>query len=145
MSRLVGVKRARKRASGRNDALDRHVVSAISGTVDVVHVIGRSNIDAMVKRRSGLLRRRYSKTVRKAQMLGIVGYITPAARRSAFYARFVHDGTRYITARPFHDLAVAEAAISHSRRMRKALSSAISTSGSPSSLARNGRGKVGGI
>jgi hypothetical protein len=144
MTRASGFKGARSRARARPDILDKQATLAITETVDVVHRTGRTNIDAMVKRRTGLLRRRYRKTVRKAQILGLVGYFTASARRAAFYARFVHDGTRYITARPFHDLAVAEYETSHSRRMRKALRQSLALA-SPSRLGRSGRGRVRGI
>ncbi len=141
MSRARGFRGARRRAKARPGLLDKVTVDAIGDTVDAVHGAGRANIAAMVKRRSGLLRRRYSKTVRKAKQTGLVGYITRSARRAAFYARFVHDGTRYTSARPFHDLAVAEQAPKHKRRMRRALSLAAG----PSSLGRNGRGRVRGV
>ena len=144
MSKLRGVSGARKRAKQRPDALGGFVNVAISETVNAVHHAGRANIDAMVKRRRGVLRRRYSKTVRKPVFTGFVGYITAKSRRAAFYARFVHDGTKTATARPFHDLAVAEQERRHSQRMRGALKKSISASG-PSGLARTGRGKVRGL
>lgn len=125
MSRLKGATKARARARQRPDILDRQTVAAISDTVDDVHQAGRANISNMVKRRSGLLRRRYRKSVRKQTKTGKVGYITKSAQRAAFYARFVHDGTKFITARPFHDLAVAQAEGAHVRRMRRALGSTI--------------------
>lgn len=125
MSRLRGVKRARANARARPDILDQLSVKAITETVDAVHQAGRANIDSMVKRRRGLLRRRYGKSVRKSQKLGMVGYVTKAARRAAFYARFVHDGTKTAASRPFHDLAVAEQDGPHNRRMRNALSHTI--------------------
>lgn len=121
MSRLRGVKRARARAKRRPDALDRLVVAAISETVDDVHQAARTNIDSMITGRSGLLRRSYRKRVRKRQKTGAVGYLTRAARKKAFYARFVHDGTKNSSAKPFHDLAVAQGAASHARRMKRAL------------------------
>ncbi len=145
MSRLKGVKKARARARQRPNILDQKTVSAISETVDAVYQEGRTNIDTMVTRRSGLLRRRYSKAVRKRQKLGLVGYITKSARRKAFYARFVHDGTRFAPARPFHDLAVATQEAPHSLRMRKALRQTMSTAAAPSSLAKTGRGNVRGV
>lgn len=145
MSRLKGVAGARARARARPDILDQKIVVAISETVEAVHQAGRSNIDSMVKRRSGLLRRRYRKQVRKSQKTGLVGYISKSARRAAFYARFVHDGTRYATARPFHDLAVADQQHPHSRRMKAALRRTITTAAGPSGLARNGRGRVRGV
>lgn len=141
MSRVKGFKGARARARRRPDELDAHVEGAIAETVEAVHRTGRSNIDAMVKRRSGLLRRRYRKQVRGGQLAGVVGYISASARRAAFYARFVHDGTKYAAARPFHDLSVAQHAASHSRRMHRALR----TIAGPSGLARNGRGRVRGV
>lgn len=121
MSRLKGVSGARRRARRRPTVLDQKVVSAISDTVDDVHREGRLNIDAMVQRKTGLLRRKYRKYVRKQTKTGQVGYLTPSARRSAFYARFVHDGTKAAGARPFHDLAVLQHEAAHRRRMRRAL------------------------
>lgn len=125
MSRLKGVTKARARARQRPDILDQKTQAAISDTVDEVHQAGRANIDSMVKRRSGLLRRRYRKQVRKNTKTGLVGYITKSAHRAAFYARFVHDGTKFATARPFHDLAVAQTEGAYVRRMRRALGSTI--------------------
>lgn len=125
MSQLKGVKKARARVRKLPDALDQKAVSAISDTVTEVHKAGRANIDNMVKRRSGVLRRRYMKSVRKQTKTGKVGYISKAARRAAFYARFVHDGTKLAAARPFHDLAVAETEGAYVRRMRRALGSTI--------------------
>jgi hypothetical protein len=145
MSRLKGTKQARARARQRPDILDQKTVAAISDTVDEVHQAGRNNIDNMVKRRKGLLRRRYTKSVRKAKKVGLVGYITKSARRAAFYARFVHDGTKFAASRPFHDLAVAEQEGPHKRRMRSALQKTISGAASPSGLAKTGRGKVSGV
>ena len=78
-------------------------------------------------------------------MIGLVGYISRVARRSAFYARFVHDGTATAEALPFHDLALAEQDAPHRRRMNKALSQVISGTAGPSTLAKTGRGKVTGV
>lgn len=125
MSRLKGVAKARARARKRPDFLDQKTVAAISETVDEVHRLGRANIDSMITRRSGLLRRRYRKTVLKRTKTGKVGYFTRSAQRAAFYARFVHDGTKFATARPFHDLAVAQTEGAYFRRMRRALGSTI--------------------
>jgi len=145
VSRLKGVAGARRRARARADLIDDNAIEAIGETVDAVHRAGLANIDNMIKRRSGRLRRRYRKTIRKTKGQGLVGYISAAARRDAFYARFVHDGTRYILARPFHDLAVLEQDGPHSRRMRRALRKTISLAGSPSSLGRTGRGRMRGV
>lgn len=145
MSRLKGVTKARARARQRPDILDQKAVAAISDTVDEVHQAGRANIDSMVKRRSGLLRRRYRKQVRKNTKTGLVGYITKSARKAAFYARFVHDGTKFATGRPFHDLAVARFEAAHRRKMRKALGQTLSGAAAPSGLARTGRGRVRGV
>ena len=145
MSRLKGVSKARARSRQRPDILDAKTVAAISETVDQVHKAGRENIDRMIKRRSGLLRRRYRKQVRSRTKTGLVGYITKSARKAAFYARFVHDGTRYAEARPFHDLAVFQHEGAHRRKMRKALGLALSDAAAPSGLARTGRGKVTGV
>lgn len=145
MSRLKGITSARTRARQRPSILDQKAVAAISETVDEVHQAGRANIDSMVKRRSGLLRRRYRKQVRKNIKTGLVGYITKSARKAAFYARFVHDGTKFATARPFHDLAVAQFETAHRLKMRKALGQTLSSAASPSGLARTGRGRVRGV
>lgn len=125
MSRATGFKRARSAAKKRPAVLDRAVVDAISETVDAVHAEGVSNINALMTRRTGLLRRRYRRQMRAARKTGVVGYVTLSSARAAFYARFVHDGTRYITARPFHDLAVASQREKHRARMLRAKRRAI--------------------
>lgn len=138
MSRLKGVRAARARARRRPDKLAEHALHEIKQTVDDVHSSGRQNIDATVKRRRGALRRFYSKSVKSNALTGSVGYLTRTSRRKAFYARFVHDGTKTATARPFHDQAVFEHELSHSMRMRGALKAVLNSSTSPSALGRTG-------
>lgn len=138
MSRIKGVRAARARARRRPDQLAKHTLVEIKQTVDEVHSSGRQNIDATVKRRRGVLRRFYSKRVMASSLVGAVGYLTKAARRKAFYARFVHDGTKTASARPFHDMAVLEHEGSHLSRMRQALSKTLNSESAPSSLGRSG-------
>lgn len=138
MSRIRGVKAARVRALRRPDELKRHVAIGIGQTVGEVHGAGRANIDSMVKKRRGVLRRRYSKSMKVSALVGAVGYLTRSARRSAFYARFVHDGTKNSVARPFHDLAVTEFAAKHSHRMKVALRKVLGGKSRPSALGRTG-------
>lgn len=98
----------------------------VAETVREVRGLGRDNIRAMVRRRSGRLLRFYNSTVsRGAVIVGRVGYITERARDQAFYARFIHDGTRSIEARPFHDRAVDQYETGHARAMRQALGKAL--------------------
>lgn len=133
MSGLRGITKARARARQRPDILDQKVVAAISDTVDEVHQAGRANIDSMVKRRSGLLRRNYKKSVQKSRVTGKVGLFGESADKkkgiggkpAVVYGRFIHDGTKFISARPFHQLAVARVDVAHARRMRRALGSTI--------------------
>lgn len=120
MSRLKGVSGARRRAQARPAILDRLATAAIAETVDAVHADGIANINAMFKRRSGRLRRLYRRKMRAKQKTGQVGYVTPYARRKAFYGRFLHDGTRDLPARPFHDMAVATHEVAHRKRMLRA-------------------------
>lgn len=97
-------------------------------TVREVAAEGRANIRAMTRRRSGQLLRFYRSSVsRGAIAVGRVGYLTARAKRSAFYARFINDGTREIAARPFHSLAVEAAErpfiVGQRRALRAALGS----------------------
>ena len=123
--RAKGFKRARRRNSQRAKSINPLVTEAIADTVNEVHAAGRANIDAMVGRRTGKLRRFYTKVVNKAGTFGRVGYRTRRAQRDVFYARFVHDGTSKTRARPFHDNAVLEFTGRHARRMKLALSKAL--------------------
>jgi len=141
--RVTGHRKARARSRARVQALDAHVAKAISDTVDEVHRAGRENIDAMTAKRSGRLRRWYRKSIRSKGARGLVGYLTRKARGKdgAFYARFVHDGTSKMKARPFHDHAVREVEGRHAGRMRAALARALSGKAAPSALARTGGGQ----
>lgn len=73
------------------------------------HAEGIANINAMLRRRSGLLRRNYRFRRRRRGLEVVVGFTTARARRRVFYARFVHDGTVDLPARPFHRLAIEAA------------------------------------
>ncbi|WP_208348702.1 hypothetical protein [Pseudaestuariivita rosea] len=123
--RAKGFKRARARVRRSVSALEEASLDALAETVDAVHRAGRQNIQAMVRRRSGRLSRFYRKSISRARKLGRVGYLTRRARREAFYARFVHDGTRRLQARPFHDQAVAQEDAPHLRRMGRAVRKAL--------------------
>jgi len=120
MSRIRGWKGARGRARARPGVLDEMVLDGLAATVTEVRQDAWENINSMATRRTGILRRNYRKSMSKAKMTGRVGYITRAAKRKAFYARFIHDGTRYIQARPFHDIAVARQEGKHRARMARA-------------------------
>lgn len=139
--RSSGFKGARTRSRQRTKSVDANVSAAIAKTVVDVHRAGLENIDAMVSKRSGRLRRFYKKSLRAKGARGLVGYVSAKARRAAFYARFVHDGTSKQKARPFHDHAVLEFEGKHAGRMRSALVKALSGRASPSGLARTGGGR----
>ena len=140
--RASGFNNARKRSKQRVRALDVHAANAISETVDEVHQAGVENIKEMTQKRSGRLLRFYKKATRgKGQgFRGLVGYLTKTARRKAFHARFIHDGTKTVEARPYHDNAVLEHEGKHAGRMRAALAGALSNKAAPSALARTGGG-----
>lgn len=137
MSRMTGAKGAVTRARRRPAALETAALGQIAETVSAVQRAGLDNIDSMTTRRSGRLRGWYRKAVRRASVSGFVGYISARARRAAFHARFVHDGTATARARPFHEDAVEETAPIHAVGMRQALRAALRKT-SPSSLARTG-------
>ncbi|UWQ77357.1 hypothetical protein [Leisingera sp. M658] len=141
MTRARGFKTARRKSRQRVEKLDIAVAGAIGQTVDEVHRAGLENIDAMVAKKTGRLRRFYSKRLVEKSLKGMVGYITGAARRSAFYARFVHDGTAKTKARPFHDHAVLEFEGKHRTRMQQANSIALDDRAAPSGTGRSGGGK----
>ena len=136
--RATGFRKARAKSRRRSEALDANVRVAIAETVTEVRRDGLDNLASMTKKRSGTLVRNYKKALRKGGMVGLVGYITARARDAAFYARFIHDGTSRIKARPFHDQAVLAAEGRRNLRMRAALSRALSGRASPSSLGRTG-------
>lgn len=138
--RASGFRGARKKSRRRAQALDHNIASAISKTVDEVHQAGAENIDAMTTKRSGRLARFYKKTLKSGGARGLVGFLTKTARRKAFYARFVHDGTSRQKAQPFHDNAVLEVEGRHAGRMAVALRRALSGRASPSALGRTGGG-----
>lgn len=119
MSKIKGVKSVRAALRKSSPALRREMGGVIAGTVEGVATSARANIEAMVgtsekpyvmvkgvKMRRRLLRRLYKTWTSKGALKGRVGYITPAARRAAYYARFVHDGTAHSASRPFHQNAV---------------------------------------
>lgn len=121
MSRIKGIRAGRRRVAAMPTVLAVLAREGIAETVNEVRGKGRENIRAMVRRRSGKMLRFYNSSVsRGAIITGRVGYITDRARDQAFYARFIHDGTRHIAARPFHDMAVEETEIGHRQRMRQA-------------------------
>lgn len=141
MTRVSGFKRARKKSKRRVGRLDGAVIAAIGETVDDVHRAGLENIDAMTNKKSGRLRRFYRKKLSPTSLKGLVGYFSAAARRSAFYARFVHDGTSKSKARPYHDDAVLEHEGRHRARMRQANEIALDDRASPSGTGRSGGGR----
>lgn len=141
VSRMRGTRRAAQRIRRMPDALEDAALEGIRETVNAVHREGRGNIDAMVNKRTGKLRRYYSKLTSRAKMAGTVGYRTAKAKNEAFYARFVHDGTANTTAKPFHDSAVEAEYARHSQRMRRALQK-VANSASPSTLGRTGGRRV---
>ncbi|WP_161555858.1 HK97-gp10 family putative phage morphogenesis protein [Mangrovicoccus ximenensis] len=137
MSGQTGAKGAAARSRQRSAALKNTALEGINRTITSVHKDGTSNIDAMTRRRTGLLRRWYRKSLRKASVSGFVGYISAKARDAAFYARFVHDGTSKADPRPFHERAVEMNSGEHSAEMRQALRDALKQA-APGSLGRTG-------
>lgn len=107
------------------DDLRDKVADALRQTVDAVHSRGRANIRSMVERRSGVLEKNYRKSVSRKSLKGRVGYLSKRAAQQAFYAPFIHDGTQYITARPFHANAVEAERERDELRMRNARDEAI--------------------
>ncbi|AHD12145.1 HK97-gp10 family putative phage morphogenesis protein [Phaeobacter gallaeciensis] len=141
MSKAKGFSAARRKSARRNSRHSKAVADGISSTVDEVHRAGLQNMDGMVKHKSGKLRRGYRKRLRKKGLQGLVGYVSAAARRSAFYARFVHDGTAKTKPYPYHDNAVLEYEGRHRTRMRAANAVALDERASPSGTGRSGGGK----
>lgn len=125
MSRARGFSNARRKSQNRVRRLDSEVTAGIAKTVEDVHRTGEENMDLMVKHKSGRLKRGYRKRLTGRGLRGLVGYLSAAARRSVFYAKFVHDGTATARARPFHDDAVLEHEVQHRQRMRNANKTAL--------------------
>ena len=116
----------RRRAARIPGILETLAGDGIGDTVKEVRAKGADNIRAMTSRRTGAMLRFYRSSVSLTGLItGRVGYITERARRSVFYARFIHDGTRSIEAQPFHDLAVEDTELPHRARMRAAQQSAL--------------------
>ena len=106
MSRLTGVSSVRRAIRALPSALKVEAVQALRTVVSETRDTGRANIDSAFRRHSGDLRRNYRSSVSVKALTGRVGYLTPKARRAAFYARFLHDGTVDIEGIPFHDRAI---------------------------------------
>lgn len=138
MTRASGFKKSRQKSRRRVSRLDDAVADALGETADEVHRAGLENIDAMVGKKTGRLRRGYRKRLSRKSLKALVGYVSAAARRSAFYARFVHDGTSKAKARPYHDHAVLEYEGKHRARMRGANAAALDDRAAPSGTGRAG-------
>lgn len=106
--RVKGVASARRRLKKLPGLLQERAAEMIVEHTAKVHRSGRENIQSMTRRRTGQLLRFYRRSVARATLVGRVGYLSARARRTVFYARFLHDGTRSIMPRPFHDNAVEE-------------------------------------
>lgn len=126
MSRMIGIRKRRAAQRSAPSILAQAVRGHLAEIVRTVEADGKSNMDAMVKRRSGALKRYYRSSVSGGALLvGRVGYLTPRARKNAFYARFLNDGTRDMPARPFHDNAVEDNLDHHVDGMRAALATVV--------------------
>lgn len=123
--RASGFRQARRKSAARKAAIDPNAAAGIRETVEEVHREGRANINAMTTKRTGRLLRGYKKAIREGGAVGLVGYVSAAARRVAHYARFINDGTSKMQARPFHDQAVNSEAGNHAKRMRRAQQAAL--------------------
>lgn len=124
-SRMRGVKGFRKALKGLDTDLKENIYGAVKQTVDAVHARGKSNLSSMVTKRTGTLEKNYRRSASRKSLQGRVGYLSAKAKFDAFYARFINDGTRYITARPFHTNAVEAEREADTQRMVKARDRAI--------------------
>ncbi|MEO0623137.1 MAG: hypothetical protein AAF183_13000 [Pseudomonadota bacterium] len=116
---MVGVREYRTALKDAPEDLQREVFGAIKQTVDGVHGRGKANLAAMTDEQSGTLRRLYRKTTSRRSLSGRVGYLSDAARFDVFYARFIHDGTIHMPARPFHGNAIeAEQELDQARMVK---------------------------
>lgn len=122
MSFVKRFRETRGRIRKMPTVLQTRVRENIEETVREGAARGRELIAGRFGKRSGKMRRFYRARVsRSAKVEGRFGYITARARRQVFYARFLHDGTRYILGYPFHDIVTEELGPRHRRRMRDAL------------------------
>lgn len=145
-SEMHGPTAYRKALRKAPDDLKSHVAEALRETVVGVHTRGKANIRTMLKQgphRTGVLERNYRRSVSSKSLTGRVGYLSARAREVAFYARFVHDGTRHSQPHPFHGNAV-EAELEHDKRRmieaRDTVLRKLAEGGdAPSALARQGR------
>ena len=134
MSKVKGVSSAVRSLRTFKAALRVEAGDTVRETVEETYSAARANIEALGIGRTppgkghkgprGQLRRQYRKSVTKNGVKGRVGYISAAARKKAFYARFVHDGTAKAPGRPFHDLAVDESEPRFAARARQAMARA---------------------
>lgn len=122
--RNQGVSTVRAQLQAAPQRIREQVADAVGRSADETRAEALALIDARFERRSGALRRLYRVSKRRKSLQADVGYLTRAARRRAFYARFLHDGTETIAAYPFHDLAVDKVMRRHLRRMLRAAEAA---------------------
>ncbi|MEL6980670.1 MAG: hypothetical protein AAGM38_18675 [Pseudomonadota bacterium] len=125
-SKIRGVIELRRALRKAPEAMRDVVREEIGDTVEDVHRDGLRLMDAMVTRRSGVLRKHYKAKRPSAKgFKGWVGYRGKRAIRAAYYARWVHDGTVKTPSRPFHYRAEQRHLIRFRRAMRLAASHAL--------------------
>ncbi|MEM9058935.1 MAG: HK97-gp10 family putative phage morphogenesis protein [Pseudomonadota bacterium] len=122
---MKGIAAARRRRARAPDVLREAAADRIRETVTAGRKAGRENIDQMVDRRTGVLKRFYRSSVSAITLTGRFGYISRKGQRAAFYARFLNDGTRHLAPRPFHDNAVDQVEAEHARGMLAAMRRAV--------------------
>ena len=140
-SKLSGARRVRKAVREAPVAVQRAIVEELQAVGEAVHAEGLANMDAafgtsekgFVEVRGKRyprqqVRRRYTLRIAPRALRVRIGYLTPSAQRAAYYARFLHDGTRFFQGSFFHMRAVERgevifelrAGVAFKRALRKA-------------------------
>jgi hypothetical protein len=122
-SRVKGARELRSKLRRMPAALKAEVREINEHAAREAHASGLAWMDALgIGNITGQLRKQYRWKVSRNGLSARVGYLTKAARRKVFYAMFLHNGTRHIVARPFHQLAIDESRLKWATNLRSMLS-----------------------
>lgn len=107
LSKIIGVAEARQALRNAPKYIRFLAADVIEDVIKSTHLDAKANMNSMgIKKKSGNLSRFYRRSINKKKLTGRVGLLSSRARKKAFYARFINDGTEKMTARPFHTAAV---------------------------------------
>ncbi len=122
-SRVQGARELRAKLRRMPDALREEVRAVNAYTAEATHARGLQLMDDFgIGNVTGTLRKQYRWKVSRDGLSARVGYLTKAARRRAYYAMFLHNGTRFIVSRPWHQTAVDETRLRWATNLRSMIS-----------------------